>query len=283
VETLDYQLRSGVTKLIMKTAALFLLLLVGFVPQAPPDMISIPAGEFWMGRTHYFLIDEVGWLERDRRDDMPAHKTYVDGFSLDKYEVTNEQYFRFAEDKSKPKLWYWREGKIAKGEEKLPVHDVTWFEADEYCKSVGKRLPTEAEWERAVRGDMDRKKFAWGDTAVGLGGNDPDAPPTGGGERTKQAHVSYPWGPAPVGSYPPNAFGLFDMVGNVWEWTNDWYDRDYYSVSPNRNPNGPSTGMYKVIRGGGWSDDDERNFMNHYRNFADPNVRTFTVGFRCAR
>ena len=70
---------------------------------------------------------------------------------------------------------------------------------------------------------------------------------------------------------------------NVWEWTSDWYDRDYYPVSPDRNPQGPATGKYKVIRGGGWSDDDERNFMNHYRNFADPAVRTYTVGFRCAK
>ena len=265
------------------TSALSVFTLALLLQQAPDGMVSIPSGEFWMGRTHYFLIDEVGWLERDRRDDMPAHKTYIDSFYLDKYEVTNEEYARFAEANAKPKLWYWPAGKVAKGEERQPVHDVTWYEADAYCKSVRKRLPTEAEWERAVRGGLDRKKFAWGDAGVGLGGNDPDAAPGGPGEKTKQAHVGYPWGAAPVGSYPANGFGLFDMVGNVWEWTNDWYDRDYYPVSPDRNPPGPTTGKYKVIRGGGWSDDDERNFMNHYRNFADPSVRTYTVGFRCAK
>jgi iron(II)-dependent oxidoreductase len=267
----------------MNTAALSFILIATLFQQVPDGMVSIPGGEFWMGRTHYFLIDEVGWLERDRRDDTPAHKIIISPFYLDKYEVTNEEYARFADATSKPKMWYWPGGKVAKGEERQPVHDVTWFEADAYCKSVGKRLPTEAEWERAVRGGLDRKKFAWGDAGVGLGGNDPDAAPGGPAEKTKQAHVGYPWGASPVGAYPPNAYGLFDMVGNVWEWTNDWYDRDYYPVSPDRNPQGPANGTYKVIRGGGWSDDDERNFMNHYRNFADPPVRTYTVGFRCAK
>src|SRR5436190_22372172 len=204
----------------MKSVAPSLLMLLWIAPQAPQGMALIPAGDFWMGRTHYFLIDEVGWLERDRRDDMPAHKIHIDAFSMDKYEVTNEDYARFAEAAGKPKLWYWPGGKVAKGEEKMPVHDVTWYEADAYCKSLGKRLPTEAEWERAVRGGMDRKKFAWGDNAPGLGGNDPDAAPSGPDEKTKQAHVGYPWGAAIVGSYPQNGFGLFDMVGNVWEWTN---------------------------------------------------------------
>src|SRR5712691_378187 len=168
----------------MKTAALSLLVLSLFVPQVPSGMALIPAGEFWMGRTHYFLIDEVGWLERDRRDDTPAHKIRLDAFSMDKYEVTNEEYARFAESAAKPKLWYWPGGKVAKADERLPVHDVTWYEADAYCKSVGKRLPTEAEWERAVRGGLDRQKFAWGDAGVGLGGNDPDAAPGGTGEKT---------------------------------------------------------------------------------------------------
>ncbi|PYS50583.1 MAG: hypothetical protein DMG13_20735 [Acidobacteria bacterium] len=253
-------------------------------PEAPQGMALIPAGEFWMGRTHFFLIDEVGWLERDRRDDTPAHKVYIDAFYMDKYEVTNEDYARFAEANGKPKPWYWPGGKVAKGEERQPVHDVTWYEADAYCKSTGKRLPAEAEWERAARGGVEKQKFSWGDAWVGLAGNDPDnGGGGGGGERTKQAHVGYPWGPAAVGSYAPNGYGLYDMIGNVWEWINDWYDRDYYTVTSDRNPQGPASGMYKVIRGGGWSDDDERNLMNHYRNYSDPGVRTYTIGFRCAR
>src|SRR5207244_8371439 len=131
---------------------------------------------------------------------------------------------------------------------------------------------------------LDRQKFAWGDAGVGLGGNDPDAAPGGTGEKTKQAHVGYPWGAAPVGSYAANGFGLFDMVGNVWEWTNDWYDRDYYPVSPDTNPKGPEAGMYKIIHGGGWTDGyDARNLMVSHRSYVDPAVRAFTIGIRCAK
>jgi len=251
-------------------------------PQAPQGMVSIPAGDFWMGRSHFFLIDEVGLNERDRRDDTPAHKVYVDGFYVDKYEVTNEEYARYVQATSGRSLWYWPGGKVAKGEERMPVHDVTWNEADAYCKSVDKRLPTEAEWERAARGGKEKEKFPWGDASIGLSGYDADLGGSAGAD-VKPAHVGYPWGPALVGSYPPNGYGLYDMIGNVWEWTNDWYDRDYYTVTPDRNPPGPATGQYKVIRGGGWSDDDERNLMNHYRNYTDPTAKAYTIGFRCAK
>src|SRR5437867_10363743 len=107
---------------------LFMLALfsVGPTPrqQAPRgEMASIPAGDFWMGRVHFFLIDEVGWLERDRRDDLPAHKVYVDAFYMDKYEVTNDEYARFAAATKTPKPWYWVKGAIPKSQERFPVHD----------------------------------------------------------------------------------------------------------------------------------------------------------------
>jgi formylglycine-generating enzyme len=268
----------------MITTALATLLFIGALQQAPAgDMAPIPAGEFWMGRVHYFLIDEVGWLERDRRDDLPAHKVYVDAFTMDKYEVTNQDFARFAEATGASRRWYWPGGKVAKGEERFPVSDVTWSQADAYCKSAGKRLPTEAEWERAARGGLDRKKFSWGDGGLGLSGADSDTGTSAEATNTKRAHVGSPFGPANVGSYPPNGYGLYDMTGNVWEWVSDWYDRDYYTVTPDRNPLGPAKGIYKVIRGGGWSDDDDRNLMNHYRNFADPSKGASTIGFRCAK
>ena len=87
-----------------------------------------------------------------------------------------------------------------------------------------------------------------------------------------------------VGAFPPNAFGIYDMTGNVWEWTTDWYDRDYYSVSPDRNPKGRERGAYKVIRGGGWTDGyDARNLMVSHRSYVDPTTRSFTIGIRCAK
>jgi formylglycine-generating enzyme required for sulfatase activity len=245
----------------------FLLLAMVWVSlamgQSAPDetqtMASIPAGEFWMGRTHTNNVATVITLDRDSRDDVPAHKAYVDGFLMDKHEITNEEYARFAEATGAAKPWYWIGGKVIKGEEKHPVHYVNFAEAEAYCRWAGKRLPTEAEWERAARGGLDRKRYPWGDEAA-----------------RGRAQAGSGNGTAAVGSFAANAYGLFDMAGNVWEWTSDWYDRDYYTVSPKNNPRGVETGRYKVIRGGGWTDGAQ---LNSARNYADPESRFPVVGF----
>jgi formylglycine-generating enzyme required for sulfatase activity len=229
-------------------------------------MALVPEGDFWMGRVHFFLVDAVGWFERDRQDDFPAHRVFLDAFFIDKYEVTNQQYGRFLAAKGGRTPWHWPAGKIPQGEEKLPVFNVDWYEATAYCGWAGKHLPTESEWEKAARGGLDRKKFAWGD-AMGS--------ETSANFRSKRA--------VEVGKYAPNGFGLYDMAGNVWEWTNDWYERNYYSVSPLKNPRGPDKGVYKVFRGGGWNDADERNLMPSFRNYTDPLERSITIGFRCAK
>ena len=114
----------------------------------------------------------------------------------------------------------------------------------------------------------------------GGGGAEGDAPAE---PAAKKARFGYPNGPTAVGSYAPNGFGLYDVIGNVWEWVNDWYQPDYYSVSPEKNPPGPEKGLYRVIRGGGWSDNDERILALHYRNFTNQDLPSATVGFRCAR
>ena len=231
--------------------------------QAPPGMVVIPAGEFWMGRTHTASLEQAIILERDRRDDQPAHKVYIDSFALDTHEVTNADYARFVEATRAAKPWHWPGGAPARPEERWPVTNVSWAEADAYCRWAGKRLPTEAEWERAARGGLDRKRYPWGDE--------------GGRGR---AHTGSATGPTTVGSFKPNEYGLYDMSGNVWEWTSDWFERDYYAVSSDRNPSGPESGRYKVIRGGGWSEGAQ---LTSFRNYADPEMRALIIGFRCAR
>jgi formylglycine-generating enzyme required for sulfatase activity len=253
-----------------------------FLQSLPDNMALIPAGDFWMGRTHFFLVDAIGWFERDRQDDIPSHRVFVDAFYLDKYEVTNEDYARFLEATKRAKPWHWVGGKIPKDQEKFPVYNIAWNDADRYCQWSGKRLPTEAEWEKAARGGLDRQKFPWGDVAMGMGGY--EAADAGIAAKTgNQAHTNYPFGATAVGKYPPNGYGLFDMAGNVWEWCSDWYERNYYSISPRTNPTGPQTGKYRIIRGGAWSDDDDRNLMNSFRNYTDPDQRASSIGFRCAK
>jgi formylglycine-generating enzyme len=105
----------------------------------------------------------------------------------------------------------------------------------------------------------------------------------GGGVGTKMAHYGVADGPMPVGSFPPNAYGIFDMVGNIGEWVNDWYGVNYYSVSPERNPQGPAAGQYRVIRGDTWAGTDERNLAVNYRQFGWQTTQAPTIGFRCAR
>jgi iron(II)-dependent oxidoreductase len=229
-------------------------------PAPPAGMTTIPAGEFWMGRSFVQSADDYLTLERDRRDDVPAHKVYVDGFYMDKYEVTQEEYAKFVEATGAAKPWFWKDGRIVPGQEKHPIHHVTWEEAASYCRWVNKRLPTEAEWERAARGGLDRKRNPWGDE--------------GGGRGRTAAPPPRQLGPVEVGSVPAqNDYGLFDIIGNVWEWTADWYDKDYYAASPYSNPQGPDKGLYRVIRGS----------QVHFRNYSDPDYRTSIIGFRCVQ
>jgi sulfatase modifying factor 1 len=242
------------------------------------DMVLIPGGDYWMGRVHSFPLYEWGMMQRARLDDRPAHQLLIDSFYIDKYEVTNQAYRRYTEQTKHKKPWHWKDGGFAEAEARLPVTNVTWNDADAYCRWAGKRLPTEAEWEKAARGGLDRQLFSWGNSGITLKGDLAKTTKTG-----KNAHVGVASGPAPVGSYPPNGYGLFDAAGNVWEWTNDWYLRDYYSVSPEANPPGPESGRYKVVRGGGWSDPEEETVLVSYRNYTAPDQVSFTIGFRCAR
>jgi iron(II)-dependent oxidoreductase len=278
----------------MKAFLLFLpLFFAASQSVVPPNMAEIPSGEFWMGRVHMFNADEQGYLLRPRIDDVPAHLVQVDGFYIDKYEVTDDDYIKFVQATRHRAPFHWKDGSIPQGHGQYPVYNVSWDDAKAYCEWAGKRLPTEAEWEKAARGGVEKTLYPWGD--VLLPGakkayNADEGEARSAGPVRKLAQYGMPNGPTRVGSFPPNGFGIYDMIGNVAEWVNDWYDRTYYSVSPDSNPKGPDAGMNRVIRGSSWGDpievisvEEPRVAGIHYRNFLIPSHRTNVVGFRCAK
>ncbi|HET7058506.1 MAG TPA: SUMF1/EgtB/PvdO family nonheme iron enzyme [Nitrospiraceae bacterium] len=232
-------------------------------------MILVPAGPFPMG---------VPKGDRDGgRDEYPRHEVVLDNYYIDIYEVTHGRYAEFVkatghrapENLKYPKRTLWKDHLSASLAER-PVINVDWQDADAYCRWAGKRLPTEAEWEKAARGTDDRR-FPWGNVE-----------PT-----HKHLNFNQQWQGEktlmPVGSYEAgkSPFGAYDMAGNVWEWVADWYDPLYYEKSPAANPKGPDTGTYKVLRSSGWSVETPlvRLFT---RVKSDPTNRNDSTGFRCA-
>jgi len=295
---------------------------------APEGMVWVPGGTFWMGADDPSMSDA-----------RPVHEVTVDGFWMDRTEVTNRQFARFvaatgyvtvAERKPDPKdfpgappenlvpgslvftppagevsfedplIWWryvpgasWRhpEGPetTIEGKDHYPVVQVCWDDAMAYARWAGKRLPTEAEWECAARGGKVRTRYVWGDTLRPDGtwpaniwqGHFPDRNSAADGfART-----------APVASFPPNGYGLFDMAGNVWEWCADWY-RPGYEVSPDHNPQGPSSsydphepGVAKRVQRGGsflCSDQYCTRYLPGARGKGSPDSGASHVGFRCA-
>jgi sulfatase modifying factor 1 len=262
-------------------ATLFAAVLAAAAPplgaQAPPPgMALVPAGEFWMGRTRLWLIDEIGWQVRDRADDRPVHRVVLPAFFIDTHEVTNADYAAYVAAGGAAAPYHWGGPHPPADKARLPIYNVDWDEARTYCGSLGKRLPTEAEWERAARGGLEDLDFPWGNDYTSPGASE-GAPPI------KRAHGASARGPLPVGSFPANPFGLHDMSGNVWEWTADWYDLYYYSASPVPAPTGPADGLYRVVRGGSWADPESRHGSVYFRNFVSPSTRQPTIGVRCAR
>ena len=237
-------------------------------------MFLIPAGEFKMGTTpeqEQWLKDR-GWWYDWMKNERPDHTVYLDAYYIDKYEVTNAQYGEFmkATERSAPE--FWNNSRFNQPDQ--PVVGVTWHDAEAYCKWAGKRLPTEAEWEKAARG-TDGRQFPWGNEAPTCEYAVMDDGGNGCGK-------DKPW---PVGSKPKGVspYGVHDMVGNVWEWVNDWYDEEYYSQSPDRNPTGPSSGRVKVLRGGSWGDSNPNGLRAASRYGFRPGYGFVNDGFRCAR
>ncbi len=229
------------------------------------DMVSIPAGEFTMGRPKLTSDDKTNMRPHVLLDDRPTRKVFVSAFQLEAKEVTQAEYAKFAAATKRRVPYHWQGGKVPAGAADFPVYNVDWSDARDYCAWKGARLPTEAEWEKAARGGLDSMDY-----------------PTGDKLDAKMALFNVQTGPGPVGTFPPNAFGLYDMAGGVSEWIADWFGGDYYSRGEDKDPKGPGTGDYKVIRGGAWSDNAKRATV-FFRNWVRPTQRTPNIGFRCAQ
>ncbi|WP_447972904.1 formylglycine-generating enzyme family protein [Nitrospira sp. Kam-Ns4a] len=225
-------------------------------------MATVPAGEFWMG------VDGPLGLE----DERPRHRVWLDTFALDRYEVTTARYARFLAATGRQPPWLWEAVDLAIHGDR-PVIGVDWEDAEAYCRWAGKRLPTEAEWEKAARG-TDERHYPWG--------NQPPTPELANfalGARFSYSQVLMPVHHYERGQSP---YGLFQMAGNVWEWVQDWYDAGYYERSPARNPPGPEQGQLKVLRGGSWSE-LPKYLLTYGRFKLPPNTRNSYTGFRCAK
>ena len=223
------------------------------------SMVLIAGGEFIMGQ------------DSDRPGDFsPAHPVKVNAFYMDKREVTNKQYFTFCQETGYklPEFWNTEPFRCGEGYPDNPVVGISWFDAMKYAGWAGKRLPTEAEWEYAARGGLVDKEFP--------NGNSPD------GDRVTNEPGSWINLTHPVGTFPENGFGLFDMSGNAWEWVADSYDEDYYKKSPVENPAGPEKSMFRVIRGGSWHSGNMCKKV-YYRKGLSPGWVDFAVGFRCVK
>ncbi len=270
-------------------------------PAPPPEgMALIPAGDFQMG-------SEAGSSDEDER---PVHTVYVDAFYMDTHEVTNAEYQRFLlanpvlleqEEHALHNLWDWDGNNYPLGAGDHPVRSVSWYGASTYALWVGKRLPTEAEWEKAARGGLVGKAYPGGDKISGHFGYAPIEAVVilDGGPRDVLPPRRQIDETAAVGSYAANGYGLYDMAGNVWEWCMDVYDPDFYSKSPSRNPLSTPKGpvqwnrmglKYKVtnsdtviLRGGGWRNNASWDMRVANRSWASPAARFDSHGFRCAR
>jgi formylglycine-generating enzyme len=244
-----------------------LLCFAGLAVAAEPGMVLVPEGEFLRGRTYEWADHDMPWSPNPAKDDRPVRKIKLDAFYLDEAEVTNERYAAFVKATRTPPPYYWKDGVVPEGKGKHPVVNVDWNNAAAFCKWEGKRLPTEAEFERACRGTLEGKMFPWGDRVPA----------------EADAHFNVNDGPIAVCNKTKTELGLCDIIGNVWEWTADWYERKYYEVAPDRNPKGPDTGLYRVVRGGSWFDQPKLFLSCSYRSWVRPAERSPNIGFRCAK
>lgn len=276
-------------------------------------MVLIPAGEFEMG-DHHGVGEAYSGMVHERAESMkqkletqdtnetPVHTVYLDAFYMDRYEVTNTQYAKFLNEYERHTGRFNTDGE---GHKLLaddiggppsrcrshiiygsidtysaipkyadhPARPVSWYGAMTYARFYGKRLPTEAQWEKAARGGLVGKKYPWGNR---LSRDYANYRGTGGRDIWENT--------APVGSFAPNRYGLYDMAGNVCEWCSDWYDIGYYAVSSKRNPIGPNSGTQRVLRGGTFEYDPAAYLRVAFRHSNWPEEGGWLFyGFRCAQ
>jgi formylglycine-generating enzyme required for sulfatase activity len=262
---------------------------------ARAGMVFIGGGTFRMG-------DDDGMPYEG-----PAHEVELEPFWIDAREVTVADFARFVEatgyrthaerfgwsgvfDTAAGRWsrvggadWRRPEGPGSRAEPDEPVCQVSWRDAAEYARWAGKRLPTEAEWEYAARGGLAGKRYAWGDEL--RPGGRPVANWWQGRFPEENTGEDGFFRRAPVGSFPPNGYGLYDTAGNVWEWCSDRYADDYYSRSPRRDPPGPAGGAERAMRGGSWlcSENYCANYRVAARSHATPDTGLNNLGFRCAK
>jgi formylglycine-generating enzyme required for sulfatase activity len=223
------------------------------------SMALVPAGEFTMGSA------------TGDADEQPVHKVYLDAFFIDIHQLSVAQYARFLENTRHDVPPEWSLMNRPQNQNR-PIANVDWADAAAYCKWAGKRLATEAEWEKAARG-TDGRTYPWGNEP-------PTALHANSGKDVWNNHAVL----TTVGSFEEgkSPYGVYDMAGNVWEWVGDWYDQNYYKASPQQNPAGPPMGLYKVIRGGSWGS-SRSNLRSSDRETHLTSFRGFGTGFRCAK
>jgi formylglycine-generating enzyme required for sulfatase activity len=226
------------------------------------EMVLVPAGPFTMGGGPDGEFDE-----------QPQRQIYLDAFYIDTDEVDNAIYRRFIRGTKRPEPFipfFQDDTRLLMGDN-LPVVGVTWLDAQAYCRWAGKRLPTEAEWEKAARG-TDGRTFPWGD----------DFDPRMANAEGEEDGAKYT---APVNGYEfgRSPYGVYNMAGNVSEWVNDWYDQFYYKTAPFKNPKGPETGKILVYRGGSYNDSPKN--LRASKRFGGGHAERpdSTIGIRCAR
>jgi formylglycine-generating enzyme required for sulfatase activity len=233
---------------------------IDIAPLVPPilkgddgtEMVLVPAGEFTMG-------------SNEGEDEKPLRRIYLDAFYIDRHETTNALYRRFVDSTGRATLAHWNDPKLDGASQ--PVVGVSWHDAATYCRWVGKRLPTEAEWEKAARG-TDGRRYPWGEDW----------------NRSLATFLSWQGKTLPVGSHPFGAspYHALDMAGNASEWVADWYEKDYYQRSPSRNPQGPESGTTRVMRGGSFFS-VQYSLRTTFRTSYPPGSQFEFAGFRCAK